>query len=844
MLKANTNYQINSETFENLLGKYNYTYWDQSNSGTQSTTKYFTNHTDSYGLSIDYTNLNINSLNINSTIGSIDQRYKEANSTTFPTALSGNITYSVLQNGVVTNTKTTSPTQASGEFTSQLADFGTFCNRRFIEGIGFTNNLAVDRHFTGIDFINWNDRFSLTFRLKPTTTIINGQLQLSVTIPSVFSTILQSGNLKAFVSNEDNGFVVKGGSSVATTTISGNTITITTASTDLIANNNYNLALIFYAVKKNLTATFTTVPDSESLAIVSANATLPSASNVAVDYNNDEGTYFITVPNYNFGYTNCNTSNRLQNIKLLLQNNTSEYKKIRLCFKTNNFSNIVGFTSMIRTENGDPSGLPLQISKNWHGTTTSHLYGGTWVREYTELIIPPNTKSNLNYTRVGAKWGNVYAASSHQLSIVGYGTTGGYSWLEAALGSSGESITHSPDYSIGNANVCDYRPFLVTNQAYGGTSQQCSWTGNVGGMDFGVYFNSSNTKIYQTQNKIRFHKYGPNLTETSYSGFSSDNKLKLDYTFYLSRSDDYLRVFYKIKIKALQNIGFTRLSFFQLGADSYHTQKAQTFVYGNQDGITGTFTPTNSSANAYTTNAIPLIGQNTWLWLGDGQVTTTPDPNININTNNGIVIRSYKATFGGIQNNTPYFREYSVSGGFGGGNVSIYDIVPPPSVTSLIAGDEIEMLLETVILPKQIADYYGTNANFISKLTSLGNSSELLLREASKNKIVATSTTNVVDINYPLTVITTNNTARVTITGGLGYMPIVFSNLTSVSNPKLWKNDGSGWVVVDQSNYGKDFWQAEINPENGLFDLIYNVNQDAPNDTTLITDYYLGQTPP
>jgi hypothetical protein len=53
---------------------------------------------------------------------------------------------------------------------------------------------------------------------------------------------------------------------------------------------------------------------------------------------------------------------------------------------------------------------------------------------------------NFQYKRTGAKWGEAYTASSHQLSVGAGVPRGG--WLEASLGSFGESITHSPDYNM------------------------------------------------------------------------------------------------------------------------------------------------------------------------------------------------------------------------------------------------------------------------------------------------------------------------------------------------------------------------------------------------------------
>ena len=169
-----------------------------------------------------------------------------------------------------------------------------------------------------------------------------------------------------------------------------------------------------------------------------------------------------------------------------------------------------------------------------------------------------------------------------------------------------------------------------------------------------------------------------------------------------------------------------------------------------------------------------------------------------------MIIRDYKATLNGVENNTPYFRERSSSIGFSAGqnlniNPTSYCIVTPPGTTSFAAGDTIELLVEVVVFPKLNGDYYGPNSNFEQALALYGNSYELLYRESLRNTINATSPPNTIDSLYPLTVETVDNTGLVTITGGKGYVPLVFSGVTNSSNPELWKTSDSCWELVDQS---------------------------------------------
>ena len=58
----------------------------------------------------------------------------------------------------------------------------------------------------------------------------------------------------------------------------------------------------------------------------------------------------------------------------------------------------------------------------------------------------------------------------------------------------------------------------------------------------------------------------------------------------------------------------------------------------------------------------------------------------------------------------------------------------------------------------------------------------------------------------------------------------------------MWKSENDCWELVDQSTWGKDFWQADYQPETGLFDFVYNVNQDIIGDGIANISYYLGDS--
>ena len=66
-----------------------------------------------------------------------------------------------------------------------------------------------------------------------------------------------------------------------------------------------------------------------------------------------------------------------------------------------------------------------------------------------------------------------------------------------------------------------------------------------------------------------------------------------------------------------------------------------------------------------------------------------------------------------------------------------------------------------------------------------------------------------------------------TLTGGRGYVPITVYGLMRHDGWQLQTQADDGWVTVDQSLHGNDFWQARFNGENGTYDLTWNIPNRA-----------------
>jgi len=356
--------EIKEASFDNFADTYNYTYWDDSWKSRISHHRRFSNQTNDYALNIDFTDLSIQNLIITDATNTASLGFHALNSSIFMNNYSGNIDYSILQNGTATYEKANNPT-STGNKDSQMAEYGVWCNRRFLSG-NLTNSAPIEPYFTGIEFTNWHNRFKITFHIQPTTTIVNGQLKLAVEIPAEYLNYFNSGALHAFGSNTNKGFVIKKGQHAESISIAGTTVSVLTTAQNLVADESYEVSILFHAVKENLSSTYTTAFDTESEITITANQTAPAVLDLSnkVSYSENEGLHIIDIPRYWMGQYNCNLVDELQAIDVSLTNSEAEAKSVRLCFRQIPNINVTGFNSVICNANGDPAGLPLQVSKN------------------------------------------------------------------------------------------------------------------------------------------------------------------------------------------------------------------------------------------------------------------------------------------------------------------------------------------------------------------------------------------------------------------------------------------------------------------------------------------------
>ncbi len=516
---------------------------------------------------------------------------------------------------------------------------------------------------------------------------------------------------------------------------------------------------------------------------------------------------------------------RLDRWRVELGNDSDLERVVRLRFCETNHLPITGFTPLWLDADGFPTGIPIQLSKNWHVNAQKGVlrHQGPWFHGSTVLRLPPHQTNTLQFALTYARWGGVFAASHAQLSLIGWGHN--QFWDQAAIGSFGESICFEPGRVQRRSFITDIRPFLVTTDK---TGKPWSWTSNVGGGDYLLLFDAANCFLPFAVTRGDYIAPGPNLTRTRYRETFGGGAVEAEMTVSLPRVDDYVRVFQHLRYRVKRSVNFNRLTFFQLGADYYDSNSYDRLAIGNAAGLIEEWSPGKGSWR-YDRQGVPLRGPEAWVSAhaehgepakGEGGATR------------GWIVRSWQARLGGKDCPTPRLAVYLTE--WGKGNFrSALELAPPADLRRLEKGDFVEADLELVVHPSVAATYYGPNAAYRDALARDANTWRLTHREAAGNALAVKATRGRVLTTQPLRIaVDRSQQAEVTLTGGLGYVPITFTGLKQHRGATLEQLSATGWQPVDQSVHGHDYWQTGFDADRRTFQLTFNVPFEHPGGAT------------
>lgn len=565
-------------------------------------------------------------------------------------------------------------------------------------------------------------------------------------------------------------------------------------------------------------------------------ATADRQTQVRTTYSRTQGAWLVKIRDP--GWSNRSGTyypeehlDRLDRWPFALTNASNKAKSFRLLFDTPP-RNITGYTPMVLEKDGRPSGIPVQISKNWHRGKKPLQYQGPWVTSATVITVPPGSTRHYQFAMAYARWGGVPAASHAQLSLIGWGHN--MFWDECAIGSFGESICFEPGRTQRRSFITDVRPLMVHGKPGDGPARarkKWSWTGNVGGGDFLVLFDGRSRYVPMIKTRGRYYSYGPNLTRVSYDEMSPDGSILATYTVGLARADDHVRSFQHVRYDVRRPMPFSRLAFCQMPADYYNDMKYRKTALGHAGGLTAEW-PVRTGSWTYDRRCIPMTGRQPWISLHD----VPPDEKVT-QAARGLIIRKWRAVLGGKPCAVPHLSTYMTEWHKRNFRVAA-ELSPPPGLNKLEPGDFVEALIEQVVLPSKPDSYYGPDKAFKTALAQSANTWRLVHREAAGNDLVIAMKEGRLNSHYPVDIaVSKDQRAAFTVSGGVGYVPLTFSGIADDGqdaswSPKLYRVLQGKMALVDQSVNGHDFWQKDYDAESDTWRITYNVSLDKLRSQT------------
>ena len=508
---------------------------------------------------------------------------------------------------------------------------------------------------------------------------------------------------------------------------------------------------------------------------------------------------------------------RLDRWRITLRNDSDRESVARLMFTQRHHLPITGFTPLLCDTNGVPTGIPVQISKNWHRRPEkgSLLHEGPWFHGCTMVRLAPRTQREFLFTMAYARYGGVFAASHAQLSLIGWGHN--QFWDEAAIGSFGESICFEPGRVQRRCFIDDMRPLLTLPQ--GKPAKPWGWADNCGGGDFVMWQDSQGRYQPFRATRTDYRAYGPCLTDVIYTEETVGGELAARMSVSIPRSDDFLRTFLRLRYDVRRPMQWRRLAFFQLGADFYNETPARRAAVGDASGVREEWEPKRAK-DEFDRPALPLTGAQPWLSI-HGVDRSALQPG-RATVSRGLIVRQWKAVLGGKPAPLPYAAAFCTEWGRGN-HRTVLELTPPPEISALQPGDFVETDLELVVFPSDASAYYGPDTTFRAALEKHADTWRLVHREASGNALRVKPSRGTLLRSYPIELaVNGQQTAEVNVSSGLGYVPVTFTGL-SAPNGYALQLDGQR---VDQSVHGNDFWQTDYDPVKKQCRMTFNVRLD------------------
>ena len=508
---------------------------------------------------------------------------------------------------------------------------------------------------------------------------------------------------------------------------------------------------------------------------------------------------------------------RLDRWRFSVRNDGEREATVPIMFVDEHPPAITGFSPLLGDADGMPTGIPVQISKNWHVRPDKGVlpHQGPWFHGYTFIRVPPRARREFTVEIAYARYGGVPAASHAQLSLVGWGHN--QFWDEAAIGSFGESICYEPGRVQRRCAIDDIRPLMTLPSA---DAKPYGWAGNCGGGDFLVWVDEAGHYRGFRATRSDYRSYGPCLTEVACTEQTLGGEIESRVSVSIARSDDYLRAFHHLRYEVRRPVKWQRLAFYQLGADFYNDTPARRVAVGNVSGLSEE-SELLQAKDIYSRRSVPLPGEAPWISIhGVERAAVNKGGAI---ASRGFIVRSWKAVLGGKACDQPHASFYATEWGKGNFRTAI-ELSPPPNLRALQRGDFVEADVELVVFPADASAYYGPNKAFQEALEKDADTWRLVHREAAGNSLKLSASKGRVNRSCPLSVtVDRKDRAACEISGGIGYVPVTFGGLRDYRGYELLVSGHP----LNQAVHGNDFWQTDYDPTRRQWRVTYNLLRDG-----------------
>ncbi len=573
----------------------------------------------------------------------------------------------------------------------------------------------------------------------------------------------------------------------------------------------------------------------------------PAMSAATVAYNPETGVYDISVPN-TAGYADNREENHdhYGKMRFIVSNPTDSDLTVPLNFyqrESNGSSNanVTGVAPIIRDINTqEPTGISVQISKNWHKMNEYVLYQGYWFNGYTYIVVPAGKTVQYELVMAYAKWGNAYQANHAQLSLAGYTQRdSNLLWQTSGLGCFiEEAFCYDVDVAQGRAMIDDMRILAVeANDGAGTGSKKFDFTNDVGGGNYFLWYDQQNQLQNLINMKVNYVNYAPNLTDVRFSGKTPGGEAEITVTTNLPRTTDINRNYMTIKATFKKDLSFTRLAFFTMGADNYNDTIWSNVAYGNANGLVKDIALNTSERYAgYLKNEpkqVAVPGSSVWVsWYGAKRSTAGHkfDTKGSLGTRT-MIIRSYSAMINGKAYTQPSVSFYHTDNN---GQPSVLgEITPPAEAGGVIkAGSTVSFTVECLVFPQIKAEYYGPSAVLKSISDAAFDTWKIGHQYASKGQISVSVSKGNLQNTFPIRVkagAQSGVAAEFTVKGGMGFVPMTITGLNNYKGYRLFKVENGKETQINQSLPGQtnDYWQTYYNPTEGKYEITFNVEHNG-----------------